>query len=285
LNLVVQSPDEGAAAKAADLATLVGAHAPEPLGPRAWRLRGAQPREDIATWCAARRLDHAWVPEGRRFADLRLVAMDMDSTLITIECIDELAAHAGKKPEVAAITELTMQGRLDYRESVRQRVSLLAGLDEDALQEVYDEQLRLSPGADALLEGCRRHGVKTLLVSGGFAFFTERLKARLGLDETLSNVLEVDGGRLTGRILGLVVDAEAKAARFRQFAQRLGAARAQTVAIGDGANDLRMMAEAGVSVGYHPKPIMRAQVSHCIDFCGLDAVLHLFEHSLVEDSR
>jgi phosphoserine phosphatase len=285
LNLVLQSPDEGAAARAVELARLTGAAAPEDIGRRAWRLRGARARDDIADWCKTRRLDHAWVPDGRRFADLKLVAMDMDSTLITIECIDELAAHAGRKPQVAAITERTMQGLLDYRDSVRERVALLAGLDEDALQEVYDDKLRLSPGAETMLDACRRHGVKTLLVSGGFAFFTERLRERLALDETLSNVLEVDGGKLTGRILGLVVDAEAKAARFRQMAQRLGATKAQTVAVGDGANDLRMMAEAGISVGYHPKPVMRAQVTHCIDFCGLDAVLNLFEHSLFEGSR
>lgn len=285
LNLVLQSPDPGAAAKAVEVAALAGAAAPHALGPGAWVLRSAQPREDLAAFCAARRLDHAWVPDGRRFTDLKLVAMDMDSTLITIECIDEIAAYAGKKPEVAAITEQTMQGLLDYRESVRRRVSLLAGLDEEALQEVYDDKLRLSPGAEVLVQACRRHGVKTLLVSGGFAFFTERLKERLGLDETLANVLEIDGGKLTGRILGLVVDAKAKAARFRQMAQRLGAARAHTLALGDGANDLRMMAQAGISVGYHPKPVMRAQVTHSIDFCGLDAVLHLFEHSSFEDSR
>jgi len=275
-NLVVQGP-EATAADAEALAQFAGASAPEPLAARAWRLRGAQPHAQIAARCAARRLDHAWVPQGRRFAGLKLLAMDMDSTLITIECIDELGAFFGKKAEIAGITAQAMRGELDFQQSLRRRVSLLEGLEEDALQEVYDEKLRLSPGAEALIEACKRHGVKLLLVSGGFTFFTERLRDRLGLDDTLSNVLEIDAGRLTGRVLGAIVDADAKAAKFRQLAQRLGAAKDQTVAIGDGANDLRMMAEAGVSVAYRAKPVVRAQATHGLDYAGLDGVLNLFE--------
>lgn len=280
MNLVVQSP-EATPALADALARLSRAAAVDALGPHAFRLRGVQGEPgraaQVAEWCKARRLDHAWVPEGRRFADLRLMAFDMDSTLITIECIDELGGAAGRKAEVAAVTERAMRGEIDYAESMRLRVAQLEGLDERALEEVYDEKLRLSPGAEALVAACRRHGVKLLLVSGGFGFFTERLKARLGLDETLSNVLEIDGGKLTGRVLGPVVDARAKATAFRQLALRLGAAREQTVAIGDGANDLAMMAEAGVSIGYHPKPVVRASVTHVLDYSGLDGVLNLFE--------
>jgi phosphoserine phosphatase len=275
-NLVLQSA-EAVAADAAAVADLCGSATPEQIGEHAWRLRGAQRRERVAAWCATRRLDHAWVPEGRRFADLKLLAIDMDSTLITIECIDELGAFVDKKPQIAEITELAMRGEIDYPESLRQRVALLAGLDEDALQEVYDEKLRLSPGAEQLIEHCKRHGVKLLLVSGGFTFFTGRLKERLGLDETISNVLEIDGGRLTGKVLGGIVDAAAKAAKFRQMARRLGSAREQTVAIGDGANDLMMMAEAGVSVAYRAKPVVRAQATHGLDYTGLDGVIRLFE--------
>ena len=275
-NLVVQGP-EATALRAAELVRLADAAACEQIGEGAWRLRGAARREGVAAWCDAHQLDHAWVPEGRRFQDLRLLAMDMDSTLITIECIDEIGACVGKKEEISAITAQAMRGEIDYPASLRKRVALLAGLDEDVLQDVYDEKLRLSPGAERLIAHCKRHGVKLLLVSGGFTFFTERLKERLGLDEAMSNVLEIDGGKLTGRVLGTIVDAGEKAAKFRQVAQRLGAPRGQTVAIGDGANDLQMMAEAGVSVAYRATHVVRAVASCCLDHAGLDGTLNLFE--------
>ena len=278
--LVVQGP-EATAVKAVALAELCGAAAHEPIGrapdSRAWRLRGATRRESVADWCDAHHLDHAWVPEGRRFESLKLLAMDMDSTLITIECIDEIGGYIGKKDEIAAITERAMRGEIDYPASLRQRVALLAGLDEEVLQDVYDEKLRLSPGAEQLVAHCKRYGIKLLLVSGGFTFFTERMKERLGLDETLSNVLEIDNGKLSGRVLGTIVDADAKAAKFRQMAQRLGATREQIVAIGDGANDLKMMAEAGTSIAWRAKPVVRAQATHSLNYAGLDGVLNLFE--------
>jgi len=277
--LVVQGP-EATPLEAAALAEMSGAATAEAIAtagnPYAWRLRGATRHDGVAAWCESRRLDHAWIPEGRRFADLRLLAMDMDSTLITIECIDELGGFINKKSEIAAITAQAMRGEIDYPASLRQRVALLGGLSEDALQDVYDEKLRLSPGAERLIAQCKRHGVKLLLVSGGFTFFTERLKERLDLDDTLSNVLEIDAGKLTGRVLGTIVDADAKAAKFRQLAQRLGARREQTVAIGDGANDLKMMAEAGVSIAYRAKPAVRAKATHSLDYSGLDGVLNLF---------
>ncbi|HXR58116.1 MAG TPA: phosphoserine phosphatase SerB [Burkholderiales bacterium] len=276
MNLIVQGP-AATAAQAAELSAITRASGCERLGENAFRLAGAAPGAELASWCEARRLDHAWVPEGRRFDRLKLLAMDMDSTLITIECIDELGAFAGRKGEIAAITEQAMRGEIDYAESLRRRVALLAGLEEGALEDAYDERLRLAPGAEALIDQCRRHGVKLLLVSGGFGFFAERLRERLGLDETIANVLEIEGGRLTGRVLGRIVDAEAKAARFRQMAGRLGAARPETVAVGDGANDVAMMAEAGVSVAFHAKPVVRARATHVLDFSGLDGVVNLFE--------
>jgi phosphoserine phosphatase len=249
----------------------------EQLGPHAFRVRNVGKTDALAQWCDERRIDCAWVPAGRRFADLKLLAMDMDSTLITIECIDEIADFAGKKAEVAAITAQAMRGELDYPASLRRRVSLLEGLEEEVLLKVYEERLRLTEGAERLVGECRRNGVKLLLVSGGFTFFTERLKARLGIDYTISNTLEVKDGRLTGGLLGSIVDADAKAAKFLQVASALDARREDTVAIGDGANDLKMMAQAGLSVAFHAKPVVRAQADCALTWSGLDGVLNLFE--------
>ncbi len=274
MNLVLQPAD---AAQAAGAARLCGARAVVQIAAGAFRLHAAEKSAAVIEWCHEQRLDCAFVPEGRRFADLRLLAMDMDSTLITIECIDEMGDMAGKKPEIAAITASAMRGEIAYPESLRRRVSLLAGLGTDALERVYRERLRLSPGAEALIAACKKHGVKLLLVSGGFTFFTERLKQRLGIDYTISNELELAGDKLTGQVVGRIVDAQAKAARFRELAQALGAAPAQTVAIGDGANDLPMLAAAGVSVAYRAKPVVKAKASCALDFSGLDGVLHLFE--------
>lgn len=243
----------------------------------AFRLKGTPQGKDIAAWCDERRIDHAWVTPGRRFADLGLVAMDMDSTLITIECIDELGDMAGVKPQVAAITEAAMRGELDYPASLRRRVALLKGLQEEVLGKVYEERLRLTPGAEILVEACKRHGVKLLLVSGGFTFFTDRLKDRLGIDYTISNTLEVAGGKLTGGLVGEIVDADAKAGMFLQVMKELDLGKDRTVAIGDGANDLKMMAQAGLSVAFHAKPVVRAQASCALTWSGLDGVLNLFE--------
>jgi phosphoserine phosphatase len=250
----------------------------EQISERAFRLRGATGHDSVAKLCEARRIDYAWIEEGRRFADLRLLAMDMDSTLITIECIDELGAYAGKKAEIAAITEAAMRGEIaDYKESLRRRVSLLAGQPESALEKVYQDKLRLTPGAEQLIAACKQHGVKTLLVSGGFTFFVGRLKDRLGIDYTISNRLEVKGGKLTGALLGDIVDAQAKADRFVSLLNQMKIGKEQTVAIGDGANDLKMMAEAGVSVAFHAKPVVRAQATCALTHSGLDGVLNLFE--------
>jgi len=207
---------------------------------------------------------------------MRLLAIDMDSTLITIECIDEVADLAGVKAEVSAITAAAMSGELDYAQSLRRRVGLLRGLDQAALARVYDERLRLSPGAETLLAAMRGVGVKTLLVSGGFSYFAERLNTRLGLDYATSNVLEIEGGRLSGRVIGNIVDAQGKAAKLRALRDELGIERAAIIAIGDGANDLAMMAEAGVSIAYRAKPVVRSKADYALDHAGLDGVLNLF---------
>jgi phosphoserine phosphatase len=276
VNLIAQGPALSAA-QADELARLAGTIRIESIAPHAYRLRNAAPNDTIAPWCDARRIDYAFIPEGRRFADLKLLAMDMDSTLITIECIDELGELAGKKAEIAAVTAQAMRGEIAYPESLRRRVAAIAGLEESALARVYEERLQLTPGADALIAACKKHGVQLLLVSGGFTFFTERLKQRLGLDHTISNVLEVKRGKLTGALLGEIVDAEAKAAKFRALVKELNASREQTVAIGDGANDLKMMNEAGISVAFRAKPVVRAQATCALNWSGLDGVVNLFE--------
>ncbi len=271
MSLVIQP---ATAAQAAEAGRLADAKAIEQQGP-AFRLRGAAANPAVAAYCLEQKLDCATMPEGLRFADLKLIALDMDSTLITIECIDEIGDLAGKKAEIAAITAQAMRGEIDYPESLTRRVGMLKGLGVEALQRVYDERLRLSPGAGDLIAACKRHGVKLLLVSGGFTFFTDRLKQRLGLDDTLSNELEIRDSRLTGRLVGGIVGARAKAARFREVS--LGVQREHTVAIGDGANDLLMMAEAGTSVAWRAKPVVKAKATCALDFSGLDGVIRLFE--------
>ncbi len=246
-------------------------------GDRVLRFPGVKSAASVAEFCATHRLDAAIVQQGRRWADYRVLVMDMDSTLITIECIDEIADMIGVKPQVAKITAAAMHGELDFPSALRERVNLLAGLNESALQRVYDERLRLSPGAETLLSAAKAAGIKTLLVSGGFTFFTERLRRRLGLDYTLANTLETRDGRLTGKVLGDIVDATAKAARLRSLCNELGCATDRAVAIGDGANDLKMMAAAGVGVAYHAKPVVQQQAMHAINFVGLEGVLALFE--------
>jgi phosphoserine phosphatase len=215
-----------------------------------------------------------------RLADFRLVAFDMDSTLINIECVDEIADAAGRKAEVAAITEAAMRGEIaDYKESLRQRVALLEGVPETALHGVYNERLRLNPGADTLVRACQAAGLKTLLVSGGFTFFTDRIRDRLCLDYTRSNVLEIEDGVLTGRMVdqpwGDICDGAEKRRMFLQTCEALGIAPRQAIAIGDGANDLPMMGEAGLSVAYHAKPAVRERAMLAIDSGGLDRVLEV----------
>lgn len=215
-------------------------------------------------------------------AAYRLIAFDMDSTLINIECVDEIAGAAGRKAQVAAITEAAMQGRIaDYKQSLRQRVALLKGVTVEQLEQVYSERLRLNPGAQQLVAAARAAGLATLLVSGGFGFFAERVRARLGLDFARSNALEITDGRLTGRLLdqcwGDICDGAEKRRTLLELASLMGIAPAQTIAMGDGANDLPMMAAAGLSVAWHAKPAVRAQAAVVIDSGGLDRLLEVLK--------
>jgi len=259
-----------------EIAKLSGSGRIENIGSNAFRLHEYKWPHGVAEYCAKAKLDFAFVPVPRKLSDFRLVAMDMDSTLITIECIDEMADLQGIKPQVAAITASAMRGEIEYHESLRRRLALLAGMDESALQRVYHERLELSPGAERMLERLRSLGIRTLLVSSGFTFFTERLKYRLALDYTLSNTLEFKKGKLTGKLLGRIVDASVKAAKVRELRDGLHLTREQVIAIGDGANDLVMMAEAGVSIAYHAKPVVRGKATHCLDYVGLDGLLNLY---------
>jgi phosphoserine phosphatase len=274
MHLVIQG-----AAVARDLeqlSQLSGASAVLHSGPGVFRLIGAQERPAIAAYCDRAKLDFGFVPEERKLTDMKLLAIDMDSTLITIECIDEMADMAGVKSEVSAITAAAMSGEIPYTESLRRRVTLLRGLAQSALKSVYEQRLRLSPGAETLLAAMQTSGVRTLLVSGGFTYFTDRLKSRLSLDWAVSNELEIEDARLTGRIVGEVMDAAAKAAKVRAVREELGIGRDQVIAIGDGANDLAMMAEAGLSIAYRAKPVVRAKADYALDYAGLDGVLNLF---------
>ena len=219
----------------------------------------------------AQQIDGAVLPDVA-FADLGLIVSDMDSTLITIECVDEIAAGVGLRDEVAAITEQSMRGELDFEQSLRKRVALLAGLDERVLEEVYENVLQLSPGAECLLEACKRNDVKFMLVSGGFTFFTERLQQRLGLDFHFANVLEVENGKLTGRLKGRIIDAQAKTDLLREYRERLGLASWQVVAMGDGANDIPMILEAGFGIAYRAKPKTEANADACVRFGGLERI-------------
>ncbi|MGB7991410.1 MAG: phosphoserine phosphatase SerB [Candidatus Methylophosphatis roskildensis] len=276
MNLVIQGPDvETRCLK--ELAKLTAASGIEQFAPQAFRLRDAQPNNEVDAYCTEHSLDYGYVPAGCKLTDMRLFVTDMDSTLITIECIDEIADMQGLKPQVAAITEAAMRGEMDFCESLRRRVGLLAGLEESALQRVYDERLALSPGAERLMKHLKAAGVETMLVSGGFTYFTERVRARLGFDHAHSNVLEINGGRLTGRVLGEIVDGAVKRRHLIDARDAMGIDRTRVIAAGDGANDLKMLGEADVNVAYRAKPVVRAQAAYALNFVGLDGILNLFE--------
>lgn len=279
MNLILQ----GAAARAdiERIAALAQAESITDLGEHAWRCTGALKDEQTAAAvdaaCQAAKIDYAFIMPNQGLSDFKLLAMDMDSTLITIECIDEIADMQGLKPQVAEITEAAMRGEIEFRESLARRVALLNGLDASALQRVYDERLKLSPGAENLIAAAKQAGLKTLLVSGGFTFFTDRIKERLGLDYTHANRLEVSDGKLTGRVIGDVVDAEEKRKTVLRVCREVGASPAQAIVMGDGANDLAMMGVAGLSVAFRAKPVVRAQADVALNFAGLDGVLRLFD--------
>lgn len=260
------------------LVGLTGATRIEPRPPQSVRLKGVHPHPSIRDLCEQERLDFAFLPAGRRLSDYGLLAMDMDSTLITIECIDEVADFAGRKAEVSAITEAAMRGETDYTESLRQRVALLSGLPVAVLDRVYRERLRLSPGTENLLRTAKAAGLATMVVSGGFTYFTHRLRDDLGLDHAFANELEIVDDILTGRVIGPVVDAKAKALHVKAIRKSLGLVKEQVITIGDGANDLLMMAESDLSVAYRAKPVARREAAIAINFSGLDGLLAVLEH-------
>jgi phosphoserine phosphatase len=210
--------------------------------------------------------------------DFRLIAFDMDSTLINIECVDEIADAVGRKPQVAAITEATMRGEIaDFKESLRRRVALLKGVSLRSMEEVYAQRLQLNPGAAELVAACKKVGMKVLLVSGGFTIFANRVCERLGIDYMRSNVLDVQNGLLTGRMIdqpwGDICDGAEKRKMLLETCAQLGIQPSQAIAMGDGANDLPMMGEAGLSVAYHAKPKVREQAMVAINSGGLDRLL------------
>lgn len=277
INLVLQG-ENVATPDIKYLAKLTAASRVEAITPRAFRLHDAQRHPEVPAYCQGVRLDYAFVPT-QTWAEFGLLVMDMDSTLISIECVDEIADLANIKPQVAAITASAMRGEIEFAESLTARVALLRGLEETALERVYEDRLMLNPGAEKLISSLKSKGIKTLLVSGGFNFFTDKLKTRLNLDFTVSNTLEVIDGRLTGRIQGELVDAQAKAKYLNQIRQQLGLSRDAVIAMGDGANDIPMMQAAGVSVAYHAKPIVQESATYAINYVGLDGLLNFFTHS------
>ncbi|MGE8469875.1 MAG: phosphoserine phosphatase SerB [Paraburkholderia hospita] len=279
MNLVIQSLTPLAAEHHKPLVALSRGSNLTVIDPCAVRIENADlgQRADLDVYCGTHALDFAFVEAGRRLTDFGLVAMDMDSTLITIECIDEIADFCGLKAEVAAITEASMRGEIkDFNESLTRRVALLKGLDASALEKVYEERLQLSPGAEKMLAGAKAAGMKTLLVSGGFTFFTDKLQARLGLDFTRANTLEIVDGKLTGRVLGEIVNADVKARTLRETCDKLGIEPTRAIAMGDGSNDLKMMAAAGLSVAFRAKPVVREAASVAFNHVGLDGLLRLF---------
>lgn len=224
----------------------------------------------------------AGIPAPQPLRDFKLIAFDMDSTLINIECVDEIADAIGRKAEVAAITDAAMRGDIaDYKESLRQRVALLKGVTLAQMDTIYRERLQLNPGAAKLVAACKQAGMKVLLVSGGFSHFTDRIRDHLGIDFTRSNVLEVEGGVLTGHMVhqpwGDICDGAEKRSMLLQMCDTLGINPKQTIAMGDGANDLPMMSVAGLSVAYHAKPAVREFANVSIESGGLDRLLALFQ--------
>jgi len=276
-NLVVQGAHV-AMPDLSDLRAIARGSAIEPVTGGAFRIRGADPstREAVAARCAEAALDWGFVEGGRRLADFGLLALDMDSTLITMECIDEIADFAGRKPEVAAVTAAAMRGEIDWPQSLRSRVAALAGLDASVLERVYRERLALSPGAQTLLDAARGAGLKTLLVSGGFTYFTERLRVQLGITEAHANELVIEDGRIAGRVAGPLVDAEGKAGHVARMRETLALPRERVLVIGDGANDLAMMAQAGTSIAFHAKDVVRNRATYALAHVGLEGVLALF---------
>lgn len=236
-------------------------------------LNEAPTKQALNELANAIKVDVNLLPEGFNGQDIKLVISDMDSTLISIECVDEIADYINVKPEVSAITEAAMRGELNFEESLTKRVNLLTGLDTSALQKVFDDRLTLNPGAEVWINGLKDSNVKFALVSGGFTFFTERLQKQLGLDFTRANVLGETDNKLTGKVIGGIIGAQAKADFLYELCGELNIKPAQVIAVGDGANDLLMMKEAGLSIAYYAKPTVQEQAGSALNYSGLDSIL------------
>lgn len=236
-------------------------------------LHQAPSQEELKKLSQEIKVDINLLPENFNGKEIKLVISDMDSTLISIECVDEIADYINVKPEVSAITEAAMRGELNFEESLIKRVALLEGLDTSALQYVYNDRLKLNPGAEKWISGLHQQSIKFALVSGGFTFFTDRLKKELDLDYSRANVLGEANGQLTGKVLGGIIGAQAKSDFLHELCKELDIEANQVIAVGDGANDLLMMKEAGLSVAYHAKPTVQEQANAALNYSGLDAIL------------
>lgn len=245
------------------------------IGEHAYYLPNQAKRDEVLSFCLAQNIDASYVDDQHLLKNYGLCVMDMDSTLINIECIDEIADMMGIKSQISAITERAMRGEIDFSASLRERVALLKGLDETNLSRVLNERLQLNPGAIEWIATCKKHQIKTVLVSGGFTFFSDHVKALLDLDDATSNTLDIVEGKLTGRVLGNIIDAQAKADILIQKREAYGLNATQTIAIGDGANDLKMMGVAGIGIAYHAKAVVQAEATYAINFVGLEGVIHL----------
>jgi phosphoserine phosphatase len=278
--LILQGPDANEHT-AALIAAQVGADKPTMIASTAWRADLPSALSEQSTTLIQKlsqeaKIDYALLPADLQLHDFKLLVMDMDSTLITIECIDEIADMQGLKSEVAAITDSAMRGELDFSESLQRRVALLKGLDESALARVFEQRLELTLGAHSMLHAMKQAGLRTVLVSGGFTYFTERLEHELELDVSHANRLEVIDGKLTGRVLGNIVDAQAKKSTVIEQSAELGVPTSAAIVIGDGANDLAMMSVAGLSIAFRAKPVVQAKAHVALNYSGLDGVVSLF---------
>ncbi|MFM7659074.1 MAG: phosphoserine phosphatase SerB [Burkholderiaceae bacterium] len=263
------------------LVTHIGLPQPQLVAPHAWRCNlpealTAEALNQLNKLSQSLQIDYALLDADLQLQDFKLLVMDMDSTLITIECIDEIADMQGLKSDVAAITEAAMRGELDFAESLQRRVALLKGLEESALARVFEQRLELTLGAHSMLHAMKQAGLRTVLVSGGFTYFTERLEHELELDVSHANRLEVVDGKLTGRVLGDIVDAQAKKATVLEQCAELDTPSAAAIVIGDGANDLAMMSVAGLSIAFRAKPVVQSKAHVALNYSGLDGVLNLF---------
>ncbi len=275
MNLIIQGLDVNNS-DLRSVAKLSHADGIERVTGQAFRLTNAVYSNDIPEFCLQSELDFAFVNPEQKLSDIKLIVMDMDSTLLAIESIDEIADMQNIRPQVSAITQQTMRGEISFEESLTRRTWLLRGVHQKKKKKVYDERVRLSSGADKMLQQAKRFGIKTMVLSGGFTFFTERVKERLGLDFAAANVLEIENNKLTGKVVGEIIGREGKAQVLKQVGDTLGLRREQIIAIGDGANDLGMMAESGISIAYHAKPIVKQHATYSINYVGLDGVINLF---------